>query len=159
MKQNEFSKCGPAIDRSGIEKLESDLGVQLPEAMKGHYLKFNGGMPVLDWFPMEDDWEPIWIHEFLPIGTQDASKPNVQSIYARVAGQGGYPRTFVPFATDPGGNLFCIDTDSGAVHYWLTDTYDEMLTDLENRQKADRRLTDSFDQFISSLVSEDEAFG
>ncbi|MBK1818599.1 SMI1/KNR4 family protein [Burkholderia orbicola] len=142
-----------------IERLESDLGVQLPEAMKDYYLKFNGGMPVLDWFPMEGDWEPIWIHEFLPIGTQGASNSNVQSIYARVAGKGGYPRTFVPFAIDPGGNLFCVDTDSGAVHYWLTDTYDETLTDLEIRQKADRRLTNSFDQFINSLVSEDEAFG
>jgi cell wall assembly regulator SMI1 len=159
MKQNQFSKCGPAIDRSDIEKLESDLGVQLPEAVKVHYLKFNGGMPALDWFPMTDDWEPIWIHEFLPIGTQDADEPTIQSVYVRVTGKAGYPRSFVPFAVDPGANLFCVDIDGGAVHYWLADTYDETLTDAENRQKADRHLTDSFEQFVSSLVSEDEAFG
>ncbi|RDU95217.1 SMI1/KNR4 family protein [Trinickia dinghuensis] len=156
---NEFSKCGPEITRSDIEKLEGDLGVLLPEAMQNHYLKFNGGMPTLDWFPMTDDWDAIWVHEFLPIATQDGEKSTIQSIHAQVADKAGYPRSLIPFAVDPGGNLFSVDADSGAVHYWLTDTYDETLPDAENRLKADRHLTDSFEQFLTSLVSEDEAFG
>ena len=156
---NEFSKVGPAITRSEIDRLESDLSIRLPDEMPNHYLKFNGGMPKLDWFPMTDDWDAIWIHEFLPIATREQDGASIQSVHARVAGKAGYPRSLIPFAIDPGGNLFSVDTDSGAVHYWLTDTYDEALTDAENRRKADRRLTDSFDQFVTSLVSEDEAFG
>ncbi|PTB21041.1 hypothetical protein C9I57_09985 [Trinickia symbiotica] len=159
MQQNTFSKCGPPIAQSDVERLESDLGIQLPEAVKVHYLTFNGGMPALDWFPLLDDCEPIWIHEFLPIGTRDAEEPTIQSVYARVIGKAGWPRSFVPFAVDAGANLFCVDADSGAVHCWLADTFDETLTDAENRQKADRRLADSFEQFVSSLVSEEEAFG
>ncbi|WP_322047669.1 SMI1/KNR4 family protein [Paraburkholderia sp. J67] len=156
--QNEFVNCGPAIDRADIEKIERDFGFQLPEPMKAHYLKWNGGMPTLDWFPMEDDWEPIWVHEFLPVGTQENDKPTIQSVYAQVAGKAGYPHTFVPFAVDPGGNLFCIDTATGVVHYWLADVFDTTRTDSENRQKADRALTRSFDRFVSALVSEDDAF-
>ena len=76
-----------------------------------------------------------------------------------MAGKAGYPRSLIPFAVDPGGNLFCVDAGSGEVHYWLTDTYDEALTDAENGRKADRYLADSFNQFVASLVSEDEAFG
>ena len=155
---HEFSKIGPAITQSDIRKLESDLGIRLPEAMRSHYLQFNGGTPNLDWFPMTDDWDAIWIHKFLPIATRDGEESTIQSVYARVAGNTGYPRSLVPFAIDPGGNLFCVDTDSGAIHYWLTDTYDEALTDAENRLKADRHLIDSFDQFVTSLVSENEAF-
>ncbi|CAN7554142.1 SMI1/KNR4 family protein [Trinickia sp. LjRoot230] len=155
---NEFSKCGQALTQTDIEKLESDLGTRLPEAMRDHYLRFNGGMPTLDWFPMTDDWDAIWVHEFLPVGTRAGQEPAIQSIYAQVAGRAGYPRSLIPFAVDPGGNIFSVDTDNGAVHYWLTDTYDETLTDAENRKKADRRLTGSFEQFVSSLVSEDEAF-
>lgn len=156
---NEFSKSRPAIAQSDIEKLENDLGIRLPEEMRSHYLRFNGGTPNLDWFPMMDDWDAIWIQKFLPIATRDAEEPTIQSVYSRVAGNAGYPRSLIPFAIDPGGNLFCVDTDSGAVHYWLTDTYDEALSDAENCRKADRHLTDSFDQFVTSLVSEDEALG
>jgi len=156
---SEFSKTGPAVTRSDTEKLECDLGIRLPDEMRNHYLRFNGGMPQLDWFPMTEDWDAIWIHEFLPIATGEGEGATVQSVYARVAGKAGYPRSLIPFAIDPGGNILGVDAESGAVHYWLTDTYDGALTDAENRRKADRHLTDSFDQFVASLVSEDEAFG
>lgn len=156
--KNEFLKCGPVLNRSDIVACEKELGEKLPEPMVIHYLKFNGGMPTLDWFPMQDDWDPIWIHEFLPIGIQDGTTPTIQSVYVRIAGKVGYPREFIPFAVDPGGNLFCVDAVNGAIHYWLTDMFDPVKSDSENRQKADLPLTTSFDQFVSSLVSENEAF-
>ncbi|MDN7179300.1 SMI1/KNR4 family protein [Caballeronia sp. SEWSISQ10-4 2] len=163
MKQNEFSKCGHALSASDISAFEGSVAVQLPDAFKAHYLKFNGGMPTLDWFPMKDDWEPIWIHEFLPIAPRDrvpnsASGSTIQSVYASSAGKSGFSKSSVPFAIDPGGNLLCLSLADGSVHYWLHDVFDETLTEAENRRKATRQLTDSFEQFMDLLVTEDDAF-
>jgi cell wall assembly regulator SMI1 len=158
--QNDFKKCGATINEADIERLEADLNVSLPESMKALYLKFNGGMPALDWFPMTDDWDPIWIHEFLPIATKnDNGELTIQGVYSQVTNKAGYPPSFIPFAVDPGSNLFCIDLKDGSVHYWLTDTFDAALSDVENRKKADRLLVESFGEFLNSLVPEDEAFG
>jgi hypothetical protein len=159
MTQNDFSKCGPAIENVDIEQLERELGVSLPASMKALYLKYNGGMPTRDWFPMADEWEPIWIHEFLPIATTMIDRPTIRSMYFQVVGKAGYPQSFIPFAVDPGTNLFCLDSADGSIHYWLTDVSSDDLSVAENRGKADRFLTESFERFLEALVSEDDAFG
>ena len=122
MKQDRLLKVGPALSASDVSAFESSIASQLSDAFKTHYLKFNRGIPTLDWFPMKDDWKPIWIHVPLPIAPRhhvpdSASGSAVQSVYASSAGKGGFPKSFVSFAIDPEDSLFCLNLADGSVRY------------------------------------------
>jgi cell wall assembly regulator SMI1 len=145
-----------------FDEIEFSVNNRLPESFKSHYLKWNGGMPSMDWFPAQTDFEPIWIHEFLHIQGKQANPSrdgsSVQSVYAVAMAKGLVPKNMLPFAIDPGGNFFCLDVADGSVSYWLNDVWDATLSVDANRVKAQRVLSDSFDDFLKALVSEDDAF-
>ncbi len=117
-------------------------------------------MPTLDWFSMQGDWEPLWIHEFLSIESRGAvsNTDSIQSVYKFATSRGILPPTLFPFAIDPGGNYFCLNLDDGSVSYHVNDVWDHGLTQQENQAKAKLYLTDSFEAFLNALVSEDDAY-
>jgi hypothetical protein len=156
-----FSGCREPASEQDLDDIARSVGSSLPESFRSHYARWNGGMPSLDWFPAHTDFEPIWIHEFLQIQgkrADSASGSSIQSVYAMAVAKGLLPKSVLPFAIDPGGNFFCLDVTDGSVSYWLNDVWDANLSVDANHANARRVLSDSFDSFLTALVSEDEAF-
>jgi hypothetical protein len=160
MTDNTFKNCGSMLKDSDIKNLEEDLAVSFPSTFKAHYKKFNGGMPNLDWFPAKGQWEPIWIHKFLSINPKGStSVDDIKSVYNSFTKKGLLPKHFVPFSMDPGANLFCLNTEDASIYYWINDSFDPALDRVKNQERSERYLANSFDEFLNSLTTEDEAYG
>lgn len=152
-----FSEQSKNITEKDLECLGKKTGYILPSDFKKHYKKWNGGIPDLDWFPANDDWEPIWINSFLSVGSTE-NMPSIQSAYEFSINKGILPRNCLPFAIDHGGNFIYVDLEDGKIYFHANDLWDSSLSEEENQEKARRYLTPSFSAFVDSLVSEGEAF-
>jgi len=159
MKNIVFEQCSSSLATDDLDVLENLIAAFLPADFKSHYLRWNGGMPSLDWFPAQPGWEPIWLSEFIPIDTPD-EKPStsIGGIYMAMTKKNIIQKDALPFAIDPGNNFLCLDLKDGSVFYHANDVFDAALSSAENQRKAQRRLTDSFSEFVDALVSEDDAF-
>jgi hypothetical protein len=162
MEKLSFVGAREPASSQALSELERSIGVSLPTAFKSHYERWNGGMPSLDWFPANGGFEPIWIHEFLPIETSPPSlgegQATVQSVRTQVLSQQLMDGPVLPFAIDPGGNLFCLDASDGSVFYWVNREWDTNRSAESNRAASRRALCQSFGGFLQSLVTEDDAF-
>jgi SMI1 / KNR4 family (SUKH-1) len=146
-----------------LSELERLVNCSLPPAFKSLYSRWNGGTPSLDWFPASDGFEPIWIHEFLPIQIKLENRgevgPTIQSVREIALARGLIANDALPFAVDPGGNLFCLRIPDGSVFFWTN--HDPNSTESLNGspRHPGRTLCGTFEEFLQMLVSEDDAFG
>jgi hypothetical protein len=65
------------------------------------------------------------------------------------------PRSFLPIATDPGGNIFCLSLfgeDEGKVHFWECQLEEMPEPGEEPGYSNVTLLANSFDEFIDSLT-------
>lgn len=137
----------PSITLVDIKNLEGNRDVKLPELYEDFLLYYNGGIPTLNTFWFHD--EPFIVNNFFFL--ESSTKP-VRDEYLLTEGllwnSDNYlsimPKNFLPFARDPGDNIYCLDTHFGKaspVFFWSHDSPDEDLI----------RLTESFDGFIHHL--------
>jgi cell wall assembly regulator SMI1 len=153
-----FQNCSEDVSVFDLDSLEKSVGMRIPKEFRDHYLKFNGGMPSLDWFPAQPGWEPIWIHRFLPIEAAGSAKISIGSIYETMRQKNAIPENILPFALDPGGNFICLNLRDGTILYHVNDVFDPTISITENHKKAERKLVSSFSEFIALLVNEDDAY-
>ncbi len=152
-----FSDCGRKLSIEEITSLEKKLGVTFSEDIKNYYLKHNGGTPEPDTFPATDEYEPIIISSFLSMKEDSSGGGTLEETYEKGISKGYLPNDLVPFAVDWGNNYLCFDS-MGKVYFFATDSWFDDLSTEENINKNKRLLCDTFNQFINSLVDEDEAY-
>jgi|SRR5215475_132511 len=143
-----FLSSGPTLTESDIIELERNLGYTLPAQLREFYLRHNGGYTKENIYIDEegDDYE---IQNFLQIGTGETSLPET---IKRLTGQRHLLKPdMVPFARESGGNLYCISLDSGAVWVWSAE-------DVEDSTDAYSLIANSLNEFISGLVTAEEAY-
>lgn len=151
MKRNKFTDTLKKIKAEDVAKLEGSLSKKLPESFIGHYLKYNGGVPDLDWVPGSGEFEPTIVQEFYSIyadGIPDDLKSDcLYEHYLKMVEMKVIERNLLPFAVDPGGNFYALNLDNGSIYYCVTEG-----------AKQVRLLFDDFSSFLSSLTDEDGAF-
>ncbi|WP_250548376.1 SMI1/KNR4 family protein [Pseudomonas congelans] len=151
---------GSSITKSDISELEKIIEYALPHAFIDLYLSHNGGRPNREWWDSSNDYEPISISTFKKIAqTGSVDKKETQYIggcYALMITKHVIPQNMVPFASDQGGNFFCLDKNTGWVIFYTTDSFQPELAMALNHINAQRKLASSFGEFISGLKSEDE---
>jgi cell wall assembly regulator SMI1 len=149
-----FDTVAPAISLADFATLERVLGHVLPAAFKQHYLRYNGGAPTDTLVPGDDVWEPSEVAMFFSIGhplPNLDSKSEILEHFQTMRKKKVIPDYFLPFAWDPGGNLFGIDLRDETVAYYPIDLFDQSLSETENYKKAHRMVADSFETFLESL--------
>jgi cell wall assembly regulator SMI1 len=155
-----FDTSAPAIAMADFDALEQALGRPLPEAFKQHYLRYNGGAPSDTQVPGDSVWEPTEVAMFnsikFPLPGQGASSEMLHHYQAMVAKQ-LIPDVVLPFAWDPGGNLFVLDLRTASVAYYPTDMFDPALDAAGNFAKAQRTVATSFEQFLHNLEPNPDA--
>lgn len=143
------------LELFSIAVLESSIGFKLPASFVKLYLGFNGGIPSSSWVATDDGHESVQISDFKPIffdGAENASGTGfIEGCYKLMCERQVIPHTLLPFATDDGGNFFCLDMLNGSVVFYAVDTFREEVSMAANQIAAQRMVAKSFDQFIIEL--------
>ncbi|WJE51147.1 SMI1/KNR4 family protein [Bacillus cereus] len=150
---NIFKNVKEAISNTDIIKIEQDFSFKFPQEIREHYLLYNGGSPEKCVFIDEDDYEYV-VHYFIPINHKNArGGGDLESTLNVVRVEKIIPDWLIPFANDPGGDLYCFsikDGEEGSIYYWSHE-YEYG----ENPEDHVFYLTNSLKTFIDSMV-EDE---
>ena len=162
MKRNDFRNCATAISDADLDAAEASLGFVLPAQFRQHYLTYNGGNPELSIFPGDDLNEPVEVAAFYPIKNNTPAFDTKNSLlvehYRWMCGKDVIPSSLLPFGHDPGGNFICLNVPDGGVVFYATDSFDPDISMTENHAKVQRRLADSFEEFMDQLDL-DEGYG
>ncbi|WP_050585726.1 SMI1/KNR4 family protein [Pseudomonas syringae USA007] len=155
-----LSKSDSTISDTELKYLESIVGRALPEAFKQFYIKHNGGVPNKDWWDSGDEYEPMRIKKFKSVAYEksvDAAETKfLGGCYISMTEKKVIPKTLLPFATDDGGNFFCLDLADGNICFYATDSFDPEKSIAVNQSEACRWLAKSFEVFIRDLKDETE---
>ncbi|WP_161556557.1 SMI1/KNR4 family protein [Burkholderia pyrrocinia] len=158
MTENLFFDCEKEIDPYDLETVELKIGARLPEELKRHYLKFNGGHPKRRyWNDPQMKFDALEVAGFRPIRYCKADHDNPRSLldggYLSLLERAVIPRGLLPFARDIAGNFFCVDLAENDVWHFAADAFDPDASPSENHTNARRRLVGTFQGFIDELVS------
>ncbi len=141
------------IHSPDLQRFERRLGLVLPEDYKAFLLLNNGGRTTL-YVLRAGNVGPVIVNDFFGLdpGSPLDLDDNVLSYKGRV------PAGFLPFANDPGGNVFLLalaDENRGSVFFWdhEREPQEEGLhwRDYPNLYS----LSDSFTDFLGMLEHDD----
>ncbi|MCO6536522.1 MAG: SMI1/KNR4 family protein [Gilliamella sp.] len=158
---NKFYDSEQAINTADLNEVEKLLKIKIPVQLRQFLLHHNGGMPENNaWLDPEGEFEWVAIHELIPVKYYKKFNNNKNYLMpfkaADLWGRKLLPETFLPFAIDAGGNYFCIDINNGKIYYYTLDTWSDNLSLTDNQDKSTLFLCNSFNEFISKLVCEDD---
>jgi hypothetical protein len=146
-----FRNTSEQISLADIAQIESALKVQMPQTLKDHYLKSNGGVPDPNYW-LRGDNDPLCVHRFIPM-KYPAGNLTIESVYKRGIEKDFLPPDLIPFAVDEGSNFFCVDAQ-GTVWFYAMDAWSSKLSTAENKIKAKKFVADSLEKFVSGLTVE-----
>jgi|SRR5471030_1196794 cell wall assembly regulator SMI1 len=144
----QFLETSKPLQLADLQEVENEFGICFPLEFKEHYLKHNGGYPEKDKFKWESDGITR-INTFFSI--KHTGFVSLESVYRQFVIDEQYlPIGIVPFASDDGGNDFCIsvrEADYNCVYYCNHDHYE--IRDRENYLEL---LTRNFSLFLNNLT-------
>jgi hypothetical protein len=136
---------GPVTEEE-LQRLEQRLSVEIPQELRQHYLRVNGGTPVPNAFVIGEDYYKV--QEFLRVDEGDDN--GVEATFTDISSNDIYPSGFIPFAVDSSGDYFlCSLSESpGSIFFYQSDYYDDP-------ERALVFLAPSFSNFIAQLQYDD----
>jgi len=142
-----FLQTSPQLTLTDIAKIETELSIFFPPEFTSHYLQYNGGYPERDVYAWAGGGTTT-INTFSSLkyrGFSSVEDTNKDLILL----ENYLPTGIVPFATDDGGNFFCISArlvDFGCIYYCNNDHYN-----IYNHEECLLLLERSFKTFIENL--------
>ena len=144
-----FEETAPPLSELDIKRVESHLGIRLPQDLEEHYLLHNGGKPIPSFFVK--DGEAYEVRHFNSMNT-GAKGSSFERTYVMMVDQmPEFPRGYIPLAYDESGDhfMYSVKPDSfGNI----------MFNESEYLGDDDRfivRLASSLREFINSLSDPD----
>jgi hypothetical protein len=143
-----IGECARPLSTGDIETLEARVGLKLPEEYKGFLLRYNGGRPRPNAFPIQGlAKNPLGVIQVF-FGIDDPVEScnldwNLKTLNGRL------PPNLFPIACDDGGDIICLSLfgdDVGNVLFW--DCYNEPD---EPSYANVYRIAESFGSFIDAL--------
>ena len=150
---NEIENTAKPLTSDELNCVLDKFGIDMPGDLKAHYLAHNGGSPKKYLF---HDGDAIYVLQgFLPIKHASAGHRfedvihDLQDDLKR--GCRVLPDYLIPFATDPGGDYYCISNrceDFGNIFIFRCEHFDQPV-------RACKKLANSLRDFIDQMVLED----
>jgi hypothetical protein len=146
-----FLEISDTLLSDDVKVIENELKVTFPQDFVEHYLEFNGGYPEKDKFLWDKNDHNITttVNTFFSLKFEGFG--NIEFIYQDLVLNKKYlPNGIIPFASDDGGNLFCIscrDEDYNCVYYCNNDHYNT-----NNNEAHLTLLNKSFNDFLNNLI-------
>jgi len=130
--------------------IETELGITLPDYYKAFLIRYNGGRPREEVFPIVGfkNNPTGLIHTFFGINVKLECDELLWNYLIMI---GRIPRHFLPIADDNSGDLICLSLsgdDKGCVFFW--DWYDERPGPDPGYENV-YKIADSFEEFLESL--------
>jgi hypothetical protein len=122
-----FVDCQPAINDADLDEVESVLGFVLPQDLRKHYLKYNGGKPRPNCYPFEDDFYEV--RDFCSI--KYGGDHSLVGWY-RLMGD-AIPKGMIPFSFDSANCHYCYSVRKETMHsvcYWNDGYYAQSSEDI-----------------------------
>ncbi|CAM3139271.1 SMI1/KNR4 family protein [Flavobacterium frigoris] len=133
------------LNKDEIELFELANNVVLPNYLKDFFVKYNGAK-ILEAF-----YGDQYYISFLPLLKNRNASVELILPAVRDEEEGIGRNDLIPFATDPGGRPFYVSigsNDEGVIYYDLVGLGDD---------EPLRKITNSFEEFINGLKTEEEA--
>jgi len=145
-------ETGPPLIQAQIDALQARLRIVLPENYRSFLLRFNGGRPKPNFFPIEGlKGNPFGaIHYFFRI---DGAIQSTNVDWNFKTYRGRIPTELLPIAGDGSGNIICLSlagSNTGFVYFWDHDA-EHIPPSYENLHL----VSQSFDGFLGSIYYED----
>lgn len=139
--------CSRVIEIKDINNFEEKYDLTLPEYFKDLYLACNGGELKDGRRIFSNDYYELDIDHFLPIVSDDVyNSYTIESLYKVLKDKHIIESNYVPFAIDGGSFPFCINTMDKKVYY------------INIESKKTLYLAGNFEEFISQLNTEEDAY-
>lgn len=133
------------ITREELDDFLATVSGNVPASYQDFMLSNNGGSPSPDVFKSSEDDTGLLVHQFYSIKYGDLLVENLLKIYHDL----GRPDYLLPFASDEGGNHFCINLKEGAsgeICMFYTDGASDVPIPIAS----------SFDAFLAGITEPDE---
>jgi hypothetical protein len=143
-----FDQAFPPASPEEIERVESELEVELPDDYREFLQRQNGGDLEENFLPPEADASARYLYSAGPNDDDDIDDlVSAATFYSPDSpADPEIDPDYLPIGEDDGGNVVCLKVrgdDRGAVYFWTHDA-------LEGTDPFDR-LADSFDEFFEAL--------
>lgn len=116
---NKILESKQPISLNDIKYIENKYKFSMPEDIKKHYLKYNGGYPEKSMYTA-DDGEEFIVEWFIPVKREDG-RNDLDSVLGILREDNTIPNWLIPFADEAGGDLYCYslrENELGAIYYW-----------------------------------------
>jgi cell wall assembly regulator SMI1 len=142
-----FERTKPPLSELDIKRVENRLGIRLPQDLKEHYLRHNGGTPHPQFFPKDGD--AYEVKKFLPMNIEDPIGTTFEDTYVMMVDQTpDFPRGVIPFADDPSGDMFLYSVRPESFGNIMFISHE----DYEDPDRYILFLAPTLKQFINSLT-------
>ena len=142
-----FIGTSEAIKKTDFGMIEQELNIVFPQEFKEHYLIYNGGYPENSFYRWPDG-TTTHINSFSSL--KHKGFESIEDSYNNLILMESYlPKQILLFATDDGGNFFCIScrkNDFGYIYYCNNDHYNT-----EKPEECLSLLDKSFKHFVDNL--------
>lgn len=143
MRRNVFVECNRSLTEDDVTALERVAGMRLPESVRCHYLRHNGGRPRRSFFRTADGRE-YGVAWFYPVKHRgESGEPLLEEVIESMRSRAGVEPSMIPVAHDDGGADFCIRVDDGSV--WFINSHSDSVTP--------RWVASSLDGFIGGMLT------
>jgi hypothetical protein len=148
MPEMTFRNVDVALSLNDIAKVETEISLTLPEPLRNHYLRWNGGQP--EPCVYEDETIDTIIAEILPLKSGAGRGTASKAYRTLVLEKKIMPKHFFPFAVDGGGDYFFADCSNpdARVYFFRGDYW------LSDREKCVVDLSVNFEGFLTHLKPE-----
>ncbi|MCE7989946.1 MAG: SMI1/KNR4 family protein [Caldilinea sp. CFX5] len=150
MAELEITGTMPLLTEDAIAAVERQIGVSLPIAYRSFLLRYNGGRPEPNMFPIQGFYADTHglLEWFFCIAEDDIYDLTENELVYR----NRVPSDLLPIATDPGGNLLCLAVKGdryGRIYFWHhEDEGEEGAPPTYNNVYS---VADSFENLLNSL--------
>jgi len=141
-----FEDTASPLSELDIKRVENRLGIRLPQDLKEHYLLHNGGRPSPQFFPKDGDAYDV--HQFLSMNTDDQNCSFEDTYIMMVDQTPEFPRGYIPFADDSGGDMFLYSVRSESFGNIMFISHE----DYEDPNRYVLFLAPTLKQFINALT-------
>ena len=150
--ENKFLNTKRSLTNDDLKQFESKFNVVMPEKIKKHYLKFNGGYPERSIFHLGGRDREYAVNYFFSIGCE--GRKTIEKTLSIIRDDSVFPSWLVPLADEMGGDIFAYSTragEEGAIYY-----YSHEFSYGENPEKYVTFLAKDIDTFLEALISDDD---
>jgi hypothetical protein len=148
MYNNEIQRTKQSLSATELNGVLDELGIDVPDDLKKHYLASNGGIPKRNLFQQGRSIHIL--QEFLPVKYASRGFRFEDTVRNLKLERNVLPEHLIPFAVDPGGDYFCISNrreDFGHIFIYRGESRSD---------RACQWLAKSIRDFIEQMVSEDD---